>query len=181
MKPENVVELPAPDPSLVGEGKFDLGNLGEPPEPVRNWQDTLAKIEYDPTFIEITKVEITGVIGKQLAGERWKTLHSAPDLPEGREGVSVELPDEALREAIKEVVLQMAEELTVGAGYASAFKGEVYSALMAHIRNKFLGGVSLGLAERADLAFAWKMLPQVKKTVAAIPGLVAGIVENANQ
>ena len=75
----------------------------------------------------------------------------------------------------------MAEELTVQAGYASGFKSEVYSALINHIREKFLNGMSLGLAERSDLMFAWKMLQQVKNIVSAVPGLTAGIIEYGNQ
>ena len=181
VRPENIVEVPAPDPALVGEGEFKLGELGEVPEPIRNWRDVLGEIEYDPTLVEITKVEITGVTGKQLAGERWKTLHSAPDLPEGQKDVAIELSDGTLREAIKETVLQMAEELTIDAGYAATFKGEVYSALIAHVRGKFLSDVPLGLAERAHLVFAWKMLPQVKQKVSAVPGLVDGIIEYAHK
>lgn len=58
--------------------------------------------------------------------------------------------------------------------------GEVYSALIQHIRGKFLDNTSLGLAGRRCLDYAWKMLDQVKAKVAAIPGLVEGIIEYAN-
>ena len=75
----------------------------------------------------------------------------------------------------------MAEELATQAGYAAGFKSDVYSALMAHIREKFLGGASLGLAERSNVSFAWKMLPQMRQRVSAIPGLIAGIIEHGNQ
>lgn len=177
--PQNVIDIPAP--TLKDEGEFQLGDFEEPPEPARNWREVLAGFEYDPTFVEITKVEITGVIGRELAGERWKTLLSAPDLPESGQASAVEVSDETIREAIKETLLQISEELTVNAGFAAGFKGEVYSALVAHVRDKFMHGTSLGLADRADLIFAWKMLPQLKRRVSAIPGLIAGIIEYANQ
>lgn len=74
----------------------------------------------------------------------------------------------------------MAELLTVEAGYAATFKDQVYSALLHHVRAKFLNGSSLGLAESAEVDFAWKMLRQVKAKVGAIPGLIAGIVEYGN-
>ena len=78
---------------------------------------------------------------------------------------------------MKAGVLDIAETLTVEAGYAATFKDRVYSALLHHVRAKFLNGSSLGLAERAEVDYAWKMLRQVKPKVGAIPGLVAGIIE----
>ena len=80
-----------------------------------------------------------------------------------------------MREAVKAGLLDMAEFLTVEAGYASTFKDQVYSALIHHVRAKFLKGASLGLAERADVDFAWKMLQQVKAKVGAIPGLITSL------
>ena len=77
-------------------------------------------------------------------------------------------------------MLQTAEELTIAAGYASTFKAQVYSALLHHVRAKFLDGSSLGLAERSEVEFAWKMLRQVKEKVSAVPGLVAGVIEHGN-
>ena len=177
---ENVIDVPERDPSLVDDGQFDLGTIEAPPEPLKNWEQVLASIQYDSTVVEITKVEISGVIGKELAGERWKTLHSAPDLPEGSNTSPVEITDDTIRETIKETVLQTAEEFTVEAGYAATFKSQVYSVLMRHIRDKFLGGESLGLVERNTLVFAWKMLSSVKKNVQAIPGLIGGIIEYGN-
>jgi len=65
-------------------------------------------------------------------------------------------------------------------GYAAGFKGEVYGALMRHMRDKFLG-TSLGLANRQSLMYARKMLPQVREKVRSVPGLVAGMVEYASK
>ncbi|MBI5408708.1 MAG: DEAD/DEAH box helicase family protein [Nitrospirae bacterium] len=181
LKPENVIDVPPPDPSIIVDKPFDLGDFEAPPEPVKNWKEVLAGLKYDTTTVEITKLEIAGVIGRELAGERWKTVHSAPEMPNGADALKVDSSDETIRDAVKETVLQMSEELTVYAGYASGFKSEVYSALIGHVRGKFLNGLSLGLAERSDLIFAWKMLPQVKSNVSAIPGLIAGIIEYGNQ
>ena len=82
-----------------------------------------------------------------------------------------------MREAVKAGLLDMAELLTVEAGYAATFKHLVYSALLHHVRAKFLNGSSLGLADRAEVDFAWKMLRQVKAKVEAVPGLIAGVIE----
>ena len=131
--------------------------------------------------MEITDQQITGVTGKELSGEKWKTVYSAPDLPPNANGKQVEVNDDVMRDAIKNQVLGFAGELCVQAGYASGFRGEVYSALMQHIRAKFLDNTTLGLADRRHLDYAWKMLDQVKTKVVAVPGLVGGIIEYANK
>jgi len=134
-------------------------------------------MEYDPTLVEITKVGIAGVVGQELGGHGWKTVHSAPDTPGLGDAAATGLSNDAVREAVKLGLLEMAEALTIEAGYAATFKDRVYSALLHHVRAKFLKGSSLGLAELADVDFAWKMLRQVRTKVAAIPGLIAGIIE----
>ncbi len=178
-KPHLVIDVPPVDPSLTDHGEFDVGDIPPPPQPVENWREALDRIEYDPTLVEITKVRIAGVIGQELGGQGWKTIHSAPD-ESGPGGPVAQVSDEAAREAVKAGLLDMAKLLTVEAGYASTFKDQVYSALLHHVRAKFLNGLSLGLAERPDVNFAWKMLRQVKAKVGAIPGLIAGVIEYGN-
>ena len=178
-KPDLVIDLPPVDPSVMDEGEFDVGDIAPPPKPLEDWKQALDAIEYDPTVMEITKVDIARVIGQELGGQRWKTIHSAPDeMTPG--GSVVQISDEAARDALKKALLEMAESLTVDAGYAATFKDAVYSALLHHVRAKFLKGNSLGLAERSDVDFAWKMLSQVRAKVAAIPGLIAGVIEHGN-
>ena len=130
-------------------------------------------------MVEITKVSITGVVGQELGGQGWKTIQSAPD-ETGLRGPVAQISDEMARDAVKEALLDMAELMTVEAGYAATFKDSVYSAILHHVRAKFLKGSSLGLAERSDVDFAWKMLRQVRAKVAAIPGLIAGVIEHGN-
>ncbi len=178
-KPDLAIGLPPVDPSVMDGGEFDLGDVPPPPKPLENWKEALDGIEYDPTVVEITKVGIVGVVGQELGGQGWKTIHSAPD--ESGPSVAVaQVSDEAVREAVKAGLLDMAEDLTVEAGYAATFKDRVYSALLHHVRAQFLNGSSLGLAERAEVDFAWKMLRQVKAKVGAIPGLIAGIIDYGN-
>jgi hypothetical protein len=178
-KPDLVIDLPPVDPSMIDDGEFDVGDVPPPPKPLEEWKKALDGIEYDPTVVEITKVGIAGVIGQELGRKGWKTIHSAPD-ESAPGGMIAQVSDEAVREAVKAGLLDMAEVLTVEAGYAATFKDQVYSALLHHVRAKFLSGSSLGLADRADVDFAWKMLRQVKVKVEAIPGLIAGIIEYGN-
>ncbi len=174
-----VIEVPPIDPNIVDEGAFDLGSISPPPKPLENWKEALDGIVYDPTVIEITKVNIASVVGQELGGKGWKTIQSGPE-ESGSAGAPAQVSDDDAREAVKSALLDIAEQLTVEAGYAATFKAQVYSALLHHVRAKFLNGTSLGLAERNDVNFAWKMLQQVKTKVEAIPGLVAGIIEHGN-
>lgn len=178
-KPDLVIDVPPVDPSVIDDGEFDVGDVPPPPKPLESWKESLDGIEYDPTVVEITKVGIAGVVGQELGGQGWKTIHSAPDTSGPSDAVA-QVSDDAVRQAVKAGLLDLAEVLTVEAGYAATFKDQVYSALLHHVRAKFLNGSSLGLAERAEVDFAWKMLRQVKAKVGAIPGLIAGIIEYGN-
>jgi type III restriction enzyme len=175
-KPEFVIDVPPVDATFAEEGKFDLGKFAPPPQPIEDWSSILDAIEYDPVAVEITKLGITGVVGQELGSRGWKTLHSAPE-PSVPVDDPILVSDQAARDAVKTLLLDTAEALTVEAGYAAGFKDRVYSALIHHVRQKFLSGSSLGLAERAEVNFAWKMLGQVRTKVGSTPGLVAGIVE----
>ena len=177
--PDLVIDIPPVDPSVMDDGEFDVGDIPPPPEPLENWKEALEAIEYDPVAAEITRVDIVGVVGRELGGGGWKTVRSAPDGTPS-DGPAAEISDDAARDAVKNGLLQMAEELTVAAGYAASFKGRVYSALLHHVRAKFLDGSSLGLAERPEVEFAWKMLRQVERRVAAVPGLIAGVIEHGD-
>lgn len=130
-------------------------------------------------MVEITKVGISGVVGQELGAKGWRTIHSAPD-PSTAGGAGVRISDEAIRDAVKSGMLEIAEALAVEAGYAGAFKDRVYSALVQHVRKRFLNGSSLGLAEREEVDYAWKMLRQMKTKVGVIPGLIAGIIEHGD-
>ena len=175
-KPDLVIDLPPVDPSVMDDGEFDVGDIEPPPKPLENWKEALDGIKYDPTVVEITKVSIAGVVSQELGGEGWKEIHSAPD-EIGPSGTVAQVSDEAVREAVKAGLLDMAELLTIEVGYAATFKHLVYSALLHHVRANFLNGSSLGLADRAEVDFAWKMLQQVKAKVGAVPGLIAGVIE----
>ena len=179
VKPELVIDVPPPDPSATDEGEFDVGDIAPPPKPLEDWREALAALEYDPIAAEITKVDITGVTGRELGGEGWKTVQSAPDATTS-DSSTVEISDDAARDAVKDGLLRTAEDLTVAAGYAASFKDRVYSALLHHVRDKFLEGSSLGLAKRSEVEFARKMLWQVKQKVSAIPGLIAGVIEHGD-
>ena len=176
VSPDRIINIPPPDPDFLDDGEFDLGHLPPPPIPLEGWASVLDGITYEPTAVEITKVTIEDIVGKELRHQGWTEVHSPPHLPvNGSRKITIS--DEAACDAVRALLLEIAEELTVGAGYASVFKDRVYSALLRHVRTRFLNGQSLGLASRSDVDYAWKMLPQMKARIASIPGLVAGMIE----
>lgn len=179
VRPEQIIEVPKPDDGFVDNSDFDIGQIAGPPEPIHNWREVLASFEYEPTSIEITDVGISGVSSKELSGEGWREIHSAPELAGGFTTSSTQISDADLGGAIKEALLELSEDLAINAGYAASYKGVVYSAVLLHVRDKFLG-TSLGLADRPALDFAWKMLPKVRARILAVPGLVAGIIEDGD-
>lgn len=176
VKPELAIDLPPLNPDFVDDGEFDVGDVPPPPKPLEKWKEALAGIEYESTNVEITKVGLSGVIGQELGGEGWKTITSAPEVS-GDSNEVTKISDEAIREAVRDGLLEIGEILTIEAGYAATFKDKVYSALLHHVRAKFLKGASLGLAEAGDVVFAWKCLRQIKSKVERVPGLVAGVIE----
>jgi hypothetical protein len=181
VKPQNIINVPTPDPTLTDDGEFDVGNVPPPPTPIRNWREVLSGLAYDETAVEITKVGIGGVVGRELAPKGWTTVQESPGVSPTDPAAPYAPSDDALRGRLKEALVGYAEELAVQAGYAGAFKSNVYSALLSHVRQKFLDGTSLGLASRSQLDFARKMLPKVREAVGGVPGLVAGIIEYADQ
>jgi len=179
-RPDFVIDVPKEIEGLIDDGEFEVTQTGVA-QPLENWAEVLASLEYSHETVEITDQQITGVTGRELAGKKWKTVYSVPDLPLNSNGTQVEVTDDVMREAIKSQVLDLAGELCVQAGYAAGFRGEVYSALMQHIRAKFLDNATLGLADRRHLDYAWRMLYQVKAKVGTVSGLVGGIIEYANK
>ncbi len=181
-KPDKVIDVPDEDPTVVPTGEFgdESRDVAEPPPPLENWKEALAAIEYDFTAVEITRVDLKGVVGRELGSPDWLTVSSAPELPVVKDEINGKSDDENLRDAIKQRLIEISEELTIAAGPARSLSGKVYGALIYHIRSKFLNGASLGLAERADLEVCGKMLEQMKAKVANVPGLITGIIEYDN-
>jgi type III restriction enzyme len=177
-KPHLVIRIPDELPDYQDDGEFTVEITVRTAEPRRDWKALLDAIEYEPVAVEITRVDIESVVGRELGSEPWRTIQSPPEIREKGEPYTPRWSDEELRDAIKTRLLEIAEELLDEAGYAVLDnKGKVYSALLHHIRAKFLNGKSLGMSARQDLEYVWKMLPQIKERVRAIPGLIGGIVK----
>ena len=176
LKPQNTIDIPEPDANFVDERPFELQGTYVVPAPREDWREVIDKMQYDDTAAEITKVKIDSVKGEELAGDRFIEYSSAPEVGEGE---AFQHTTNTLREGAKSRLLEMAERLTIDAGYATAFNGAVYGVLLGHVRQRFLKN-SIGLADRPELLYAWKMLGQVEQNFIAIPGLVAGVIEHGD-
>ena len=173
--PERLIDVPEPDEDEDGE--FDIDIPSGPAEPLTNWREVLEGLSYPPETVTITGQRMSGVERRELTGDRWKTLESAPEF-EG--GDPVEVGPDVMVEAIKDELLKVAERLLNHVGHTTQFKGAIYGVLLEHVRVKFLDGASLGLAEEHHLDALWRMLPTVEKKIVDIPGLVEGMVRHGD-
>ena len=174
-KPWQVIDIP--DPSDDDEGEFVIDPAIGPADPLHNWREILAGLVYPSQTVTITDQDITGVERRALTGDGWVTLESAPT---NTDGASVAVAPEDLADAVKNEILAMAERLLFHAGHTLQFKGRIYGILLEHIREKFLDGASLGLAEPHHLETAWRMLPKAEEQITGIPGLIEGMVKYAD-
>ena len=132
--PDLVVDLPPIDPSAIDDGGFDVGESHRRSRwrtGKRHWTESDTIQQWSKSRRPASR----GVVGQELGGQGWKTIHSAPD-ESGPTGAVVQVSDEAVREAVQWGLLDMAELLTVEAGYAATFRDQVYSALLHHVRAK---------------------------------------------
>ena len=176
VRPENIIDLP--EPTDDDDGEFALDPLPGPAEPLPNWQETLDALDYPPQTVVISGQDIIGVEKRELTGDGWLTLESAPA------PADVTMPPvapEQLAAAVRDELLNMAGRLLDYAGHSAQFRGPIYNILLNHLRGKFLEGASLGLAEPHHLEAAWRLLPQVETKIAGTAGLIEGMVKYAGK
>ena len=175
VNPSMIIDIP--EPFFEDDGEF-LTYEHDVAEPLEDWENVLAGLEYPNQRITITDQEVIGVERQSLSGEGWITLQSTSS-HDAMESIPVSL--EELTDAIKERLLVIAENLLDKVGHTSQFTGLIYSVLLHHIRGKFLEGNSLGLSDLHQLESVWRMLETVEKQIMQTPGLVEGIVKYGHQ
>ncbi len=175
-KPQQVIDIP--DPSDDDDGEFEIDPKLGPADPLQDWREVLAGLQYPSQTVTITGQDITGVRRQELTGDGWVTLESAPV---NTGGASITVAPEDLADAVKDEMLVMADRLLSHAGHTLHFKGRIYGIVLEHVRAKFLDGASLGLAEPHHLEALWRTLPTVEKRITGVSGLVEGMVKYADQ
>ena len=177
VNPDNFIPIPNAEDN--GGFTFTIDPPPPPVEPLENWREVLDALEYPAQTVTITGQDISGVERRELTGEGWRALQSAPsDVDEI--GASIETDPDALADAVREELLAMSERLLQNAGFSAQFKGRIYSILLEHVRTKFLDGASLGLAETHHLEAARRTLDEVGEKIASTPGLVEGMVKHGD-
>ena len=173
VNPDLLIEIP--EPKDVAPPVLPLPDIVPPPGPARNWRQLLKDFAYEP--VEITHVELSGVIGRDLGQERWANFKSAP---ENHGGVAIaELSEAELREKLREWLERTAEEATIAAGYGRQLRRHVAEGLRQHLCAEFLGGEAIAFAAAADLRGAMRRLNQLELQLMARVDIIGGMIDYA--
>ena len=125
---------------------------------------------------EISRVEISGVLGQTLDGSGFKEIREAPALYGVRKPLS-EIDDPVqLAELLKTSVRDVAVNLLAEEGIGSHELGYLYGVLMDHIRKKMLCGKTVSGATVEELRHALNCRHRLAANFKSRPGLVASIV-----
>ena len=173
--PDLVIVIPEPSTS-----DDDPLTVTVPPsdEPVRDWRNALAELQYESQSVEISDVQIDRVTGRPLVDGEFTDIGSPPDAaaPEPVENPS----REELADALDRTLQYIAEVALDEAGYAVHLANALHPPLAVHVSEKFLGGIAPARAGEADLRRALAMLPQLERHLRARADIVGGIVEYPN-
>jgi type III restriction enzyme len=171
VRPDKFIVIPAPQ----FETKVDLDKIAkEIPEDAvdLNWRQTLASVQYDRTVWTITKTKVRQVRGKRLDDKRLELIEG-PKIDAGRE-MAAATTKEQIEDQMKEEVKDVASGLLVEAGFGALKKGQLYGAIMDHIRDKIFGGRALSDADPDDVEFAMTIMEEIRKTFTR--PIIAGIL-----
>ena len=117
--------------------------------PLKNWKEALDGIEYD-----------------SAAEER------------GGSRALAQASYRQVLDATRYELVEMAMELTMGAGYELGIADcRMENVLSQYVNAKFLNGALYDSPARADLEFVWNLLPQMEAKIKATPGLIESIAE----
>lgn len=173
VNPDLLIEIPEPEEPDRPELK--ITKLETPKGPARNWQELLKGFEYEA--IEITHVELSGVIGMDLGKERWAEFKSAP---ENHGGVAIaQMSEDQLRENIREWLDRAAEQATINAGYGRQMRRHVETGLSQYLSAEFLSGESIAFADAAALRGVARRLNQLELQLMQRVDIIGGMIEYA--
>lgn len=184
-KPENLIVIPEPIEEEKADFDEDLAEIVVESGDYPNWENVLENFDYQMET-EISRVEISGVEGRNLDGSGFVELRGAPSVS-GTKKAPDEINDSAeLGDMLKNVVRDTASSLLADEGIGSHELGYLYSVLIAHVSGRMLGGRTVGAASVEELRHAINRRHQMAANLKNHPGLVASIVnykrevQNAN-
>lgn len=177
VRPGLLIDVPAPE--STGEEETSIDDLlRDIPVvgPRKDWRELLDNAEYDRDVVEITDLELRGVISVALDTHGFEGLLEAPGRVENLQVEFIAPSRAELEGAIKREALAIVTDALAEDGKGSVHKDRVYGVLMDHVQAKLLADRSLGHADESDLRVAVAALEEVRKLFLT-PGLVAGIVD----
>lgn len=166
-----------PDPIEGMEPELEPAVVEPDPEPARDWAALLAALDDGLEGIEITDVTLGGVIGRELGGDGWSYVKSAPDATAGTD-VPV-LTREELATALREHIRYVAEQATMAAGYPAQMQRHVLGPLRAHVSARYLDGEEIAFADATALGRALGKLHRLEAALVKRTDIVGGMIEYA--
>jgi superfamily II DNA or RNA helicase len=150
----------------------DLDDIAVEMDDRPDWPSILASFEYS-TDVEITDVRIAAIEAQSLDGSGFIHIDNPP-------AFAAHLADAAqpenLAQAVKQTVRDIAADLLADEGIGSNELGYLYGCLIEHVRDKLLGGQTVGKAGQEELARALRNRHRIAAYFKSRPGLVSSIV-----
>lgn len=175
VNPDLLISIPEPLEEDKADFDDDLANISIETSDYPKWQKILDEFDYGAET-EISRVEISGVVGQTLDGSGFREIREAPALYGARKPLS-EIDDPIqLAELLKTSVRDVAADLLAEEGIGSHELGYLYGVLMDHVREKMLGEKTVGAAGVAELRHALNCRHRLAANFKNRPGLIASIV-----
>lgn len=175
-KPESLIEIPEPIEEEKADFDEELAEIEVEVSDYPYWEKVLDTFDYR-VETEISRVEISGVEGRNLDGSGFLEIHEAPAAYSAKKTPD-EIDDPAeLAELLKNSVRDIAASLLAEEGIGSHELGYIYSILIEHVNQRMLGGKTVGTASIEELRHAINRRHQMAGNFKSRPGLVASMVQ----
>lgn len=177
VNPDLLIEIP--EPTGTEESDFsDLDDLKIVVGDYPNWQEILNSFDYSAD-VEISKVEIKSIEGKNVGGGLFTEII---DAPENIKKIIIDpyvnySSKEELIDILKHTIRDIAENLLAEEGVGSHELGYIYNVLMDHVQKKLLSSKSAGNSAIEELKNALKHRHAISVNFRNYPGLIESIVK----
>ena len=175
VEPELLITIPDPTDD---DSPFEPAITEADDAPSREWRELLDELEYATEQVEITDQQISGVTGQELGPGGWTKHLGAPE--GGAAVAAAEISDADLADSVRQRVKDIAGQAAEEHGYAAIEQRYVYRGALRHISERFLGGIDVAYAERADLRRAYGALGQLEEALLRRGDIVGGMIEYAD-
>lgn len=173
VNPEMLITIPEPEDELIETPVPPVRPASK--GPARDWMKLLEGFEYEA--VEITHVELSGVISRELGEDGWENFKSAPAEHGGIE--IAKLSVEELRENLRDWLSRTAEQAVEVAGFGRQQRRHVQNGLRQYLSEHFLDGESISYADEGALRKATRSLNQLEMQLMRRTDIIGGMIEYA--